>query len=46
MDLECMETSINLLHVLLLLGDKEMASRVSFLQVEVALDLISEWDDD
>ena len=30
------------LHVLLLLGGEKMASRVSLLQVEVALDLISE----
>ena len=33
------------LHVLLLLGGEKMASRVSLLQDEVALDLISKWDD-
>ena len=43
-DLECMETSFSLLHVLLLLGGSMMASRVLLLQVEGALGLFSEWN--
>ena len=41
-DVECVETSFSLLHVLLLLGGSMMASRVLLLQVEGALSLISE----
>ena len=43
MDLECVEMSFNLLHVLLLLqGGKESTSRALILQGEDAFDLISE----
>ena len=44
MDLECIETSFNLLHVLLLLRGSMVTSRVLLLQVESALDLFSEWN--
>ena len=37
--------SSTVLHVLLLQGGEKMTSRISFLQDEVALDLISKWDD-
>ena len=46
MDLECMETSFSLLHVLLLLGGSKYGSRVSLLQGEGALNLNSEWNRD
>ena len=45
-DLECMEISISLLHVLLLLRGSKMASRVSLSKVEDALSLFSEWNGD
>ena len=45
MSLDARRRPSTVLHVLLLQGGEKMTSRVSLLQDEVALDLISKWDD-